>query len=343
MDYIVDALHRDPNFRQCVFAFGPEDRLFERNKIPIRILRNESSLPDQPSSYSAALWKEIRGFDLVHIYQSLTLFGSYAVTIARSLGIPAIGTDFGGGDTEIMLSRRGVELFDGIVSISQYAADLLGKFFSGPQEILIGPVDTERFSPALDVARNRRMLLCVSRIMPHKGIDRVIAALPPGLSLTVVGRVYHDDYYDLLRKMAAGKDVRFVLDANDETLLHLYRTSGLFVQASTVLDVYGKRVSKPELMGLTTLEAMACGLPVVVSDAGSLPELVPNPRFGRIFTNHDDLCAILHAYATGAWPEPGIEALARAHVVDQHGMDVIATRLASFYRSVLATHSGSPS
>jgi glycosyltransferase involved in cell wall biosynthesis len=246
---MVRALGSVPGLRQCVFSIGPEDRLFEREKVPIRVLRNESILPGQPNSFSSALWKELRGFDLAHIHQSLTLFGTYTVTVARSLGIPAVGTDLGGGDTQLMLRGRGIELLDGVISISQYAAGALGKFFSGPHEILIGPVDTERFSPAPDVVRDRRMVLCVSRIMPHKGIDRVIAALPPDLRVTVVGHVYHDAYYDLLRQMAHGKDVQFVLDADDEMLLRLYRSGGLFVQASTTLDIYGNPVTKSELMG----------------------------------------------------------------------------------------------
>jgi glycosyltransferase involved in cell wall biosynthesis len=336
VDNIVHALREVPDFRQCVFAVGPEDRLFEQERVPVRILRNESILPGQPDSFSGALWKELRGFDLAHIHQSLTVFGTYAVAVARSLGIPAVGTDLGGGDSDLMLRGRGVELLDGVVSISQYAASLLGTFFSGPHEILIGPVDTSRFSPVRDAVRDRRKVLCVSRILPHKGIDRVIAALPADLSLTVVGRVYHEPYYDLLRQMALDKNVRFVIEADDEMLLHLYRTSGLFVQASTTMDIYGSPVSKSELMGLTTLEAMASGLPAVVSDAGSLPELVPDPRFGRVFKSHDELCAIFRDYARGAWPEPGAEVLARAHVISMHGMGVIGQRLATFYRSILA-------
>ena len=338
VDYIVHALRGVPGFRQCIFAIGPENCLFERQGVPVRILRNESYLEGQPNSFSAELWRELRGFDLAHIHQSLSLFGTYAVTIARSLSVPAVGTDLGGGDNELMLRGRGVELLDGVVSISKYAAGLLGTFFSGPHEVLIGPVDTDRFSPAPGAARDRRMVLCVSRILPHKGIDRIIAALPADLSLTIVGRVYHEPYHNLLRQMSAGKDVRFIIDADDEALLRLYRTAGLFVQASTTMDIYGNPVSKSELMGLTTLEAMASGLPVVVSDTGSLPELVPDPRFGRVFADHDELRAIFRAYADGAWPEPGVEALARAHVIGEHGMEAIGQRLAGFYRSVLAAH-----
>jgi glycosyltransferase involved in cell wall biosynthesis len=304
----------------------------------VRVMRNDSALQGQTNSYSAALWKELRGFDLVHIHQSLTVFGTYAVAVARSLGVPTVGTDLGGGDNALMLRGRGVELLDGVVSISHYAASLLGASYTGPHEILIGPMDTDRFSPSPDAARDGRMVLCVSRILPHKGLDRVIAALPADLSLTIVGRVYHEPYYDLLCQMARGKGVHFVLDADDETLLRLYRTSGLFVQASTTMDIYGNPVPKSELMGLTTLEAMASGLPAVVSNTGSLPELVPDSRFGRVFSDHDELCAIFSEYANGTWPELGADMLARAHVINTHGMDAIGGRLAGFYRRIMTAH-----
>jgi glycosyltransferase involved in cell wall biosynthesis len=333
---LVQSLCTVRGFEQCVFAVGAENMLFEHNRIPVRILRNESPLPGAMDAFSAALWRDLRGFDLVHVHQSLTLFGAYTIAIVRSLGIPVVGTDLGGGENALMLGRRGLELLDGALSISRYAHDLIARYFSGHHEILIGPVNTDHFLPTAHVTRDRRTVLCVSRIMPHKGIDRVIAALPSGLRLVVAGRVYHESYYEMLRSMAEGKDVRFVHDADDTVLLELYRTAGLFVQASTARDVYGTAVAKPELMGLTTLEAMACGLPAAVSNTGALPELVPDPRFGRVFSGQDDLTAILREVAEGVWPRPDAAALARAHVVEEHGMESIGRRLAAFYRAVLA-------
>jgi glycosyltransferase involved in cell wall biosynthesis len=338
VDYIVQALRGIGGFEQCIFSLGAEDRLVEREGIPIRILHDESSLPGQTDGFSSALWQELAGFDLVHLHQCLTGFGAYCTTIVRSLGIPSIGTDLGGAENPLMLGGRGIELLNGIVSISEYAYSLLCRYFSGPHEVLVGPVDTDRFSVASVVRRNRQMVLCVSRIMPHKGIDRVIAALPRQMSLTIVGRVYHEPYYELLRQMSNGRDIRFVLDADDKTLLAMYQTAGVFVQASTARDVYGNRVAKSELMGLTTLEAMACGLPVVVSDTGSLPELVPDIRFGRTFSDEEELGAILRSVSSGAWPDASAGELARAHVVEAHGMRAIARRLATFYRDVVTAH-----
>ncbi len=339
--YVAEALRTVAGFEQCIFALGPEDGLFEQGGIPIRVMRNESTLLGDPNAYSAAFWKELSGFDLVHVHQSLTLFGAYSLAIVRSLGIPSVGTDLGGGENALMTNGRCIELLNGVISISSYAHSLIDKFFSGPHEVLIGPVDTERFSPTVGTLRDRRMVLCVNRIMPHKGIDRVIAALPSGLRLTIVGRVYHEPYSRLLREMAVGKDVTFIEDANDERLLELYRASGLFVQASTARDIYGNTIVKSELMGLTTLEAMACGLPVAVSDTGALPELVPDRRFGRVFSGEHELSAILREVLDDTWPTAIAGPLARSHVVRNHGMEPIGERLAAFYRSILAEHQAS--
>ena len=332
--YLAKSLHALGGFEQCVFTIGSKDHLFMHEGIEVRVLQNESGLSGAMNASSASLWRELGGFDLVHVHQSLTLFGAYAIAIVRSLGIPVVGTDLGGGENALMLNGRGINLLDGVLSISRYSHDLIASFFSGPHEILVGPVDTDHFSPDSEVIRDRRQVLCVSRIMPHKGIDRVIAALTPGLSLVIVGQIYHEQYYELLRQMAAGKDVQFVHDADDTKLLKLYRSSGLFVQASTTLDVYGSAVSKPELMGLTTLEALACGLPVAVADTVSLPELVPDPRFGRVFSSHDDLVVILREMEKGTWPAPNAGPLARTHAVREHGLETIGRQLALFYRDI---------
>ena len=334
--YLAQALRRVGGFEQLILAMGPAERSFRLDDIPVRVLCNESPVPNAMAACTSELWQALRGIDLVHIHQSLTVFGAYATAIARSLGIPAIGTDLGGGENVLMLAGGGLRLLDGVVSISRFAHDLIAGACDGPHAVLVGPVDTDHFAPAPQGARDRRLVLCVSRIMPHKGIDRVIAALPDGLRLIVAGRIYHEPYYRLLQDMAQGKDVQFVHDADDAALLDLYRRAGLFVQASTARDIYGTPIVKPELMGLTTLEALACGLPAAVSDTASLPELVPDLRFGRVFADDADLAAILLDVRHALWPAPEAGALARAHVLRHHGMAAIGQDLAALYRQVVA-------
>jgi glycosyltransferase involved in cell wall biosynthesis len=177
--------------------------------------------------------------------------------------------------------------------------------------------------------------------MPHKGIDRIIRALPPGLKLRVVGRVYNEEYRALLAKLAEGKNVEFIFDAPDGALVAIYQESTLFVQASCMQDVYGNIAAKTELMGLTTIEAMACGLPVIVSsDGGSLPELVADPRFGAVFKDEAELGAMLRCHQAGLWPFAGASATARAHAVTTHGLAAYGRSLADFYAAVHARRLG---
>ena len=65
--------------------------------------------------------------------------------------------------------------------------------------------------------------------------------------------------------------------------------------------------------------------------------VAPDARFGRVFATHAELCAILRDYASGVWPEPGVEVRALTHVIATHGVDAIAQRLAVFYQSIRST------
>ena len=248
---------------QAIFALGDAEALFVHEGIAVRVLRNENPSFNAMDGISLQLWREVGSFDLLHVHQCLTVFGAYACVIARSLGKTLVVTDLGGGQNRVMTTGKGLALADGAVSISRYAHSLIVGEFAGPAEILVGPVDTEVFSPPAAPYHGPPRALCVSRILPHKGIHRVISALPPGIALSIVGRVYDDIYYSYLRTLAQGKDVTFIHDANDERLRALYHEATVFVQASTMVDHEGRLISKPELMGLSPLEALASGLPAM--------------------------------------------------------------------------------
>jgi glycosyltransferase involved in cell wall biosynthesis len=320
---------------QAVVTIGKENRFLMQNGIPVRILKNENPSPNLMDGVSQYLWREIENFDLVHVHQSLTTFGAYASVICKSMGKPLIMTDLGGGHHPVMTTGRGLDLADGVVSISNFAHSLIAGSYGGRYEVIVGPIDTDTFKPPAKPRKNPKSVICVSRIMPHKGIDRIIRALPEGLSMTMVGSVYHEQYYALLKELAQGKDVTFTHDASDEQLIELYGSSGLFAQGSTGKDVYGTVVRKTELMGLTTLEAMACGLPVVVSDGGSLPEMVPNDTLGRVFKTHDELVGHLEDFRDGRWPRKFSAKAAHEHVEKNHSAMAVGLRLGRLYEDLL--------
>jgi glycosyltransferase involved in cell wall biosynthesis len=330
----IAATQQDYPAEQVIFSLGSDPRVFLYEGLRVVILENLAPHSNAMETLPSGLWAALKGFDLVHIHQSLTLFGAYCMAIAKSLAIPVISTDLGGGEDELMLAGRGLELSSRVLSISQYAKSLTNSSFSGEDLVLIGPIDCNYFKPDPNVARNKSTVLCVGRILPHKGFDRVIEALPPLLTLTIVGQIYDKNYFKLLQKLAMDKNVVFLSKAEDDQLLELYQTSGLFIQPSTHIDCYGNKISKPELMGLTTLEAMACGMPVVVSDAGSLPELITSPELGQVFSNRAELEDILNRFVASEWPETNQRLALRVETCEAYSFSTVGTKMLTFYQEV---------
>jgi glycosyltransferase involved in cell wall biosynthesis len=329
------AAFPEGRFAQTIIACGPRDETFLESGIVVRVLRNDNPAMGPMNATSRDLAREIQSFDLLHLHQSLTLFGAFAASCAAGAGKTFVAIDHGGGENDLMLHGGMLSLAAGIVSHSAYGHRLVAPYVERDFLILRGPVDTDIFTPAARSSNPEPRILCVGRILPHKGFDRVLAALPPSLHLTIAGQVYDDAYHRCLQDMSSGKRVTFVHDADDAALLALYRSADVFVQPSTSRDCYGRHVAKAELLGLTTLEAMSCGLPVIVSDAGALAELVTDSRFGRVFHDHHQLVAIFHEILQGAWPHPDAPSLARARAIEQHGLVPIGRSLGAFYDRVI--------
>jgi len=139
-------------------------------------------------------------------------------------------------------------------------------------QVIANGVDIECFCPP-EVRREEAgalRVLCVGRLIERKGQHHLLAAvrrlrdLGQDIELTLVGT--GDGEADL-RRLAAELRleacVRFAGCVSHEEMPDLYRASDLFV-----LPSYN------EGMSIALLEAMACGLPVVVTDTGGTRELV---------------------------------------------------------------------
>jgi glycosyltransferase involved in cell wall biosynthesis len=275
-------------------TFGPRPgRWREPAGLRVRVLRPLGRLRGHPAQpVTPLLPPALAGAQIVHAHQFRSVPSRLAAVTARARGAATAVTDHGlPGRTWGGLVHR---LFDRYLTVSRFSAEVLGAP-PARTEVIYGGADPRRFAP--QPGGDRDGVLFVGRLTPHKGVDRLIRALPAGAGLRIAGSGGHDprpperDYPDLLRRLAEGRDVRFLGPASEEDLPGLYRSAAVLAMPSVDRTCYGRPVPVSELLGLTALEAMASGTPVVASRIGGLAEVVVDGETGFL-VEPGDLAAL---------------------------------------------------
>jgi len=275
--------------------------------------------------------------------------GFAAVWLGRRLGVPVAITLRG---TEVPLSRtrlrgrllaRALRGADRVFAVSESLAALARRLGvpAGRVQVVPNGVDAERFRPADRVTARRRfglpeqapVLVTVGGLCERKGFHRVIECLPtlarrfPGLRYLVVGGASPEgDWGPRLRALAerlgVAERVRFAGPLPPEELRWALSAADVFVLASS-----------NEGWANVLLEAMACGLPVVVTDVGGSREVVCRPELGIVVPFGDR--AALEAALAGALERPWDRDAIRAHA-EANGWEDRVERLVAAFRAMAA-------
>ncbi len=226
-----------------LISFGDADRRLELAEgVTLRVLPAVCKPANPLDVVSWALPAAICEFDLIHIHQAYTRCSEVGLLVARQQQKPVCVTDHGGATSTLGREIGHLELADRIIAYSDFGASLYRT--NRPIHVVKGGVDAAHFTPP-EVRPARDRVLFVGRLLPHKGIDRLIAALPTELPLTVCGRPYHPEFFGQLRRLSEGKKVEFITDADDETIRGLYARSWANVLSSVYLDCDGNTHEAP--------------------------------------------------------------------------------------------------
>lgn len=237
---------------------------------------------------------------------------------------------------------------DVVTFVSRYTRSRFAPAF-GPAaslEYLPPGVDSDRFRPdpaARAELRRRYQLgdrptvLCLSRLVPRKGQDMLIKALPAirrhvdGAALVIVGG---GPYLETLRKLAGdcgvADHVTFTGGVPGDELPAHHAMGDVFAMPCRTrgagMDVEG--------LGIVFLEASASGVPVVAGDSGGASEAVQHNKTGLVIDGNsvDEVAEAVTELLTDRDRAIAMGAAGRDWVTTQWRWDALAARLEALLR-----------
>ncbi|MEO0543328.1 MAG: glycosyltransferase family 4 protein [Pseudomonadota bacterium] len=179
-----------------------------------------------------------------------------------------------------------IRRMDAVIATSQKTA----AYLQVPNTVIMHGIDTERFCPPTDKAKaktavglpsDKKIVGCFGRVRAQKGTDlfaeAMISALRdrPDWIAIIAGRATeaHQQFQKQLQTQItdAGMDERILFVGEHTDIERWYQALDLFIAPQ-----------RWEGFGLTPLESMACGVPVIATDVGAFSELVVEGETGHI-------------------------------------------------------------
>lgn len=233
---------------------------------------------------------------------------------------------------------------DALVAVSEKSAS----YFSHPTQIIGHGIDTMKFFPTDDKAAQRtalgipsdgQLIGCFGRIRPAKGTDLFIETAidlckrHKGLRAIILGR-------------ATRRDEKFLIALKDQVRAAGLADRILFIDEVPVwatpdwyraLDVYVSP-SLNEGFGVTPLEAMACGVPVVATDVGAFRSMIVKGATGFVVApgSSQPLIDAVRALLIDPNKRAAFGLAARAHMVAHFDIEQEADALIQLYRNLLS-------
>ncbi len=293
-------------------------------------------------------------YDLIHDNQSL----GFGLLQLQRMGIPTVATIHHPitRDLEIALNAATkkqdrqsikrwysflkmqkfvVQRLKNITTVSECSRQDIAEAFrvnSDNIHLVYNGIDTQEFRPMPQIKRNpMRLMATASADVPLKGLDYLLKAVAllapryPDLELLVLGQPKEDGpTAKLMNKLKLHDRVTFVKGIPTEEIVQHYAEASIAV----VPSLY-------EGFGLPAGEAMACGVPVISTTGGALPEVVGD---AGILVPTADEQAIADAIESLLKDPKRAKALGKAgreHIENNLSWSLVATQMTSYYREVL--------
>lgn len=271
--------------------------------------------------------------------------GFAAVLLGKVFGKPVVlsarGSDinqFSGFRTIRPMLRFALEKAEAVISVCAALKQEMIELGCNPQRIEVIPngVDVDRFRfmervaarAALGIPPTVKVILSVGSLIPRKGFDLLIDAMPqilktePGAMLFIIGG---GEMKSALEQQIQGLGlegkVMLMGEKPNDDLYLWYNSADAFCLASS-----------REGWANVIMEALACGCPVVATNVYGAPEIITSPDVGRLVERKPEALARgLLDVLSREWDRERI----RAHVSSRDWMTV-AREVEATFKKILA-------
>jgi glycosyltransferase involved in cell wall biosynthesis len=240
---------------------------------------------------------KFKDMDIIHVQWPIPN-GLGALFLKKIYGIPYINTIYG---EEVYLSKRyhTTFLLRNLIDNSTKSINISSGTLKACLDLGLGEdkfeiipfgVNTNFFRP-INTPKDENLfkILSVGYFIERKGFEYLIRAMSyvlrkhSNVKLTIVGSgPLEKKLKDLLKELKLEDKVKIIKNVSDQELLNLYNSSNLFVLPS-IIDSQGNT----EGLGLVLMEAMACGLPVIGSNVGGIPDIIKDGDTGLLVEEKD--------------------------------------------------------
>jgi glycosyltransferase involved in cell wall biosynthesis len=239
----------------------------------------------------------------------------------------------------LTMQEQVVQKLHHIITVSQQSRQDIAVAFARPVEkitVIPNGIDTEIFQPLPHIKRSPwKIITTASSDQPLKGLSVLLNALAqlrtefPQLHLLVIGKLKPDGITEKeLHNLQLADCVAFKTGISTEQLVTEYAESKMAV----VPSLY-------EGFGLPAGEALACGIPLICSDGGALPEVVGE---AALMVKAGDVAELVQAIRQLLNSEDDCEAFSRAgrvHSLQHLSWQVVGEQLSDYYRQIITAKS----
>ncbi|MGV0036315.1 MAG: glycosyltransferase family 4 protein [Candidatus Azotimanducaceae bacterium WSBS_2022_MAG_OTU7] len=234
------------------------------------------------------------------------------------------------------MQKKVVKQLDNLVTVSRASRQDIATDFAIAEtnlHIVHNGIDTAMFRPMATIEPDEfNVMATASADVPLKGLDYLIQAVSiladeiPALKLTVLGKLKENGKTaKLIRQLGLEKRIHFHSGLRSQEVAELYANA----TCAVIPSIY-------EGFGLPAGEAMACGVPVISTNGGALPEVVGDAGIMVPTRDHLALADAIRTMLADSNLRHSLAAKGRARILELFSWEVAAGDMVQLYRKVIS-------